>query len=130
MDFELSSEQKLIVETVRRFVRDEIVPLENDLDPDASELEPEDRDRLVAKVREMLVQQLNGVLSLSKFLGILTGAMNPYPEVCHVRVLQHVCRTPCSQFRNGWSDKIRRDRIGLRAKPLGNPLEARARLHP
>ena len=53
MDFRLSSEQSLIVETVRRFVREEIVPLETDLDPDASELEPEDRDRLVAKVREM-----------------------------------------------------------------------------
>ena len=53
MDFELSDEQRLIVETIRRFVNEEIVPLEADLDPDASELEPTDRDRLVAQVKEM-----------------------------------------------------------------------------
>ena len=39
MDLEPSEEQRLITATVRRFVRDEIVPLEADLDPDASELE-------------------------------------------------------------------------------------------
>jgi alkylation response protein AidB-like acyl-CoA dehydrogenase len=53
MDLELSEEQRLIVDTVRRFVRDEIVPLEADLDPDADELEPEDRARLIAMVRQM-----------------------------------------------------------------------------
>lgn len=53
MDLDLSEEQKLIVATVRKFVREEIVPLENDLDPDASALEPEDQERLVAKVKAM-----------------------------------------------------------------------------
>lgn len=53
MDLELSDEQRLIVETVRRFVRNEIVPLEGDLDPDASELDPRDHARLVATVRDM-----------------------------------------------------------------------------
>ncbi len=53
MDLELSEEQRLITETVRKFVRDEIVPLEADLDPDASELDPADHDRLVAKVKAM-----------------------------------------------------------------------------
>lgn len=53
MDLELSDEQRLIVDTVRRFVRNEVVPLESDLDPDASELEPADRDRLVGQVKEM-----------------------------------------------------------------------------
>lgn len=53
MDFELSDEQHLIVETVRRFVRQEIVPLEADLDPDASELEADDHSRLVAQIKEM-----------------------------------------------------------------------------
>ena len=53
MDLELSEEQRLIVDTVRRFVRNEVVPLEADLDPDASELEPADHDRLVAQVKEM-----------------------------------------------------------------------------
>ena len=53
MDLELSEEQKLIVDTTRRFVREEILPLENDLDPDASALEPEDRERLTAKVKAM-----------------------------------------------------------------------------
>ena len=53
MDLELSDEQRLIVDTVRKFVREEIVPLEADLDPDAGELEPADHERLVAKVKEM-----------------------------------------------------------------------------
>ncbi|MGE5595272.1 MAG: acyl-CoA dehydrogenase family protein [Hyphomicrobiales bacterium] len=53
MDLALSEEQALIVDTVRRFVRNEIVPLEAELDPDASELEPADHERLVAQVKEM-----------------------------------------------------------------------------
>ncbi len=53
MDFELSPEQKLILETVRRFVREEIVPLETDLDPDASELPPRHRERLVTMTKEL-----------------------------------------------------------------------------
>lgn len=53
MDLELSEEQRLIVETVRKFVRNEIAPLEADLDPDATELEPIDFERLVAQTKEM-----------------------------------------------------------------------------
>ena len=53
MDFGLSDEQRMIVETVRRFVHDQIVPLETDLDPDADELDPADRERLVAEVKGM-----------------------------------------------------------------------------
>ncbi|HUJ96964.1 MAG TPA: acyl-CoA dehydrogenase family protein [Stellaceae bacterium] len=53
MDLELSDEQKLIVAQVRRLVREEILPLEAKLDPDASELLPEDFARLSAKVKEM-----------------------------------------------------------------------------
>ncbi len=53
MDLELSDEQKLIVDTVRKFVRNEIVPLEADLDPDGSELDAPDHARLVAQVKQM-----------------------------------------------------------------------------
>lgn len=53
MDFELSDEQSLLVEQVRRFVADEIVPLENALDPDASELPVADHARLVEKTKAM-----------------------------------------------------------------------------
>ncbi|MEP6870465.1 MAG: acyl-CoA dehydrogenase family protein [Anaerolineaceae bacterium] len=53
MDLELSEEQRIIVDTVRRFVRDEIVPLEANLDPDGSALDPADQERLVAKIRAM-----------------------------------------------------------------------------
>ena len=53
MDLELSEEQKLITATVRKFVRNEIVPLEADLDPDGSELNPDDHERLVAQVKQM-----------------------------------------------------------------------------
>lgn len=53
MDLDLTSEQRMLVDMVRRFVREEIVPLEADLDPDADSLPPEHHDRLVGKVREM-----------------------------------------------------------------------------
>ena len=53
MDFEPTEEQKMLVEGVRRFVREEIVPLEEKLDPDASELPPEDHQRLVEKTKAM-----------------------------------------------------------------------------
>ena len=53
MNLEPTEEQKAIVAQVRRFVREEIVPLEDNLDPDASELSPEDHARLVAKVKAM-----------------------------------------------------------------------------
>ena len=41
MDLALSDEQRIIVDMVRRFVREEIVPLEETLDPDADEVPPE-----------------------------------------------------------------------------------------
>ena len=53
MDLNLSEEQTLIIAMVRRFVREEILPLELNLDPDAAELEEADKARLVAKVEEM-----------------------------------------------------------------------------
>lgn len=53
MDLELSAEQAMIVESVRRFVKQEIVPLEDDLDPDADELPEEEAKRLADQVREM-----------------------------------------------------------------------------
>ena len=53
MNLELTEEQELIVGNVRRFVREEIVPLELSLDPDADELLPEDRERLSAKTKAM-----------------------------------------------------------------------------
>jgi acyl-CoA dehydrogenase len=53
MDLELSDEQKMILASVRRFVREEILPLELALDPDASELPPADFARLSAMVKAM-----------------------------------------------------------------------------
>ena len=53
MDYRLSEEQQLIVDTTRRFVQSEIVPLEDELDPDAGSLLPADYDRLVGKTQSM-----------------------------------------------------------------------------
>ena len=53
MDLEPSEEQRLIVETVRRFVAEQIVPLERELDPDATELPREERLRLIELTRQM-----------------------------------------------------------------------------
>ena len=35
MDFEPSEEQRIVIQTIRRFMQEQIVPLEADLDPDA-----------------------------------------------------------------------------------------------
>jgi acyl-CoA dehydrogenase len=53
MDLQLTQEQTLIVQMVNRFVREEIAPLELNLDTDADELETADKQRLVAKTKEM-----------------------------------------------------------------------------
>ena len=53
MDLQPTPEQEEIVATVRRYVHDEIIPLENELDPDASQLPQGDQERLVAKVHQM-----------------------------------------------------------------------------
>ncbi len=53
MDLTLSEEQEMIVGMVRRFVREEIVPLELGLDPDADSLAADDRDRLIDKTQAM-----------------------------------------------------------------------------
>ncbi|MDG1908787.1 MAG: acyl-CoA dehydrogenase family protein [Pseudomonadales bacterium] len=49
----MTQEQELITGMVRKFVREEIVPLELNLDPDADELDPADRDRLIEKTKAM-----------------------------------------------------------------------------
>jgi alkylation response protein AidB-like acyl-CoA dehydrogenase len=49
----MTQEQTLITGMVRKFVREEIVPLELNLDPDADEIDPADRDRLVEKTKAM-----------------------------------------------------------------------------
>ena len=49
MDLELTPEQTLLVDTVRRFVETEILPLELNLDPDADEIPAEDFERLTEK---------------------------------------------------------------------------------
>ncbi len=53
MDLKLTAEQELVVAMVRRFVREEIRPLEAQLDPDGDTLPPDERERLVAMTREM-----------------------------------------------------------------------------
>ena len=53
MDFEPSDEQQMLIDQVRRFVREEIIPLEAKLDPDAAELDPADQARLVEKTKAM-----------------------------------------------------------------------------
>ena len=53
MDLALTEEQELITGMVRRFVREEILPLELSLDPDADELPEADRERLTEKTRAM-----------------------------------------------------------------------------
>ncbi len=53
MELQLSQEQDQIVGMVRKFVREEILPLEMNLDPDADSLDPDDRTRLIEIVKGM-----------------------------------------------------------------------------
>ena len=55
MDYQLSEEQQMLVDMVRRFVREEICPLEDKLDPDAGEIHPDDSERLKAMTRKMAI---------------------------------------------------------------------------
>ena len=53
MDLALNDEQRIIIDMVRRFVREEIIPLEETLDPDADEVAPEKLKELVDKTKEL-----------------------------------------------------------------------------
>src|ERR1700749_4243703 len=53
MDFETSSEQQMLIDQGRRVGREEIIPLEAELAPDAADLEPEDYKQLVEKTKAM-----------------------------------------------------------------------------
>ncbi len=53
MSLLMSEEQRMITQAVRRFVREEVQPLERDLDPDAVELPPGELDRLKGIVQQM-----------------------------------------------------------------------------
>lgn len=53
IDFEPTSEQTALIDNVRRFVNEEIIPLEADLDPDAASLRPDDFKRLRQKAIDL-----------------------------------------------------------------------------
>ena len=53
MDIALDDEQLALMDSVRRFVKNEIRPLELELDPDASELAPDDFERLTKMTKGM-----------------------------------------------------------------------------
>ena len=53
METLMSEEQRMITQAVKRFVREEVQPVERDLDPDAVELPPGELDRLKDIVKQM-----------------------------------------------------------------------------
>jgi len=53
VDLQLDDEQRAVVDTVRRYVRDQIVPVEMELDPDESVLPPDDYERLAKMTQAM-----------------------------------------------------------------------------
>ena len=53
IEFTPTEEQQALIELVRRIVRDEILPLEAELDPDAAELRPQDYQRLKRMVQDL-----------------------------------------------------------------------------
>ena len=59
MDMARSEEQQMIIDTVRKFIREEVRPLEADIDPDGSEVSPEDTERLRNMVKDMGMWQMS-----------------------------------------------------------------------
>jgi acyl-CoA dehydrogenase len=57
LDFALTDEQQLIIQNVRRFIREQIWPLEEQIDPDAYTLPRHEMDRLVAMTQDMGLYQ-------------------------------------------------------------------------
>ena len=53
IDFSPSEEQAALIDNVKRFVREEILPLEAELDPDAADIPAAERARLEEKTRAM-----------------------------------------------------------------------------
>ena len=93
MDLKLSEEQRMLVAAVRRFIREEIVPLEPDLDPDAYELPKADHDRLVAMVKDSSLVSVLGVADITQ-LGKVTAAGNfRYFETYNVVALIYLLLT-------------------------------------
>ena len=58
-DYGLSDELKMLQSTVRKFVKNEIIPVEQTLDPDATELPEQEVARLQEKTRAMGMYQLS-----------------------------------------------------------------------
>ena len=56
-DFQTEPEFQQKLDWMDRFVREEIVPLEADLDPDGSELDPADHARLVDDLHAQLTER-------------------------------------------------------------------------
>src|SRR5258708_39493948 len=83
--FTLPDELRLIREQIRRFIREEIIPLEQRLDPDAPSLPEEDWERLASKTKAAGLWALaapeeyggGGLGPLS--LGVLYEEMAPHP---------------------------------------------------
>ena len=59
MDLKRSEEQQFIIDNVRRLIREEIRPLEEEIDPDGYTLKPEDDARLRQMVRDMGLYQMD-----------------------------------------------------------------------
>ena len=58
MDLQRTEEQQMLIDTIRKFIREEIRPLEAEVDPDGSELRPEDDARLRKMVKDMGMYQM------------------------------------------------------------------------
>lgn len=112
MEFEPNEEQQLIIQTVRRFIREEIWPLEETLDPDAFTLPQEDHDRLVAKTKEMGLYGFPG-------LDVVTHTL------VAMELSQHRAGLYAPAYGVFQSDEERRGFIGL-SEPSGGSDPARA----
>ena len=109
MNLEPTEEQRQIVATVRRFVREEIVPLEAKLDPDASELPPDDfvraDDHLAACAACRLLADGDAIRSgVSAMRGVSGDAMElEHPGHDEIVFAQHFprCLNRPAAFENG-----------------------------
>ena len=104
MQLQLEEEQKAVVAAVRRFVQHEIVPLEMELDPDASEFPAEDYARLVLMTKAMglfnldLPEEFGGPGLTTVMRCLIAIELSQHPPVSTVPPIKHLV-TP-ARFRS------------------------------
>ena len=104
-DYELSDELRLIKSTIRKFVTNEIIPVEQTLDPDAIELPEEDVIRLRGKTRAMGMPPCELARVFIEYSGYLIDYGIIHPFIRYKKDGMHRCPeffALCFSIQSAW----------------------------